>query len=163
MKMNEEEAKLQTQLNDIENQLKEESKTGTTKERFLWNQIKASSSLDTYPFQEQVVDLEHYQQLKQEMVDEDFPSKVITITNAANVTPSNGSQYFHKYNIKIGIIADEFLYKAYENTAELIYLTPDNYKDYKDKLDFVWIVTTWNGLNEEWKGGLGNPQKHHYA
>src|SRR5690606_26613881 len=74
---------------------------------------------------------------------------------------SNGSKFYPKMKVNIGIIADEFLYNSFEGMANFIYITRENYKQYKDKLDIFFVVTTWKGLNNEWKG-LGNPniEKH---
>nr|WP_222618970.1 MULTISPECIES: glycosyltransferase [Ornithinibacillus] len=69
---------------------------------------------------------------------------------------SNGSRYYKKINVNIGIIADEFLYNSFDGVANFYYITRDNYKEYTEKLDIFLLVTTWKGLNMEWKG-LGNP------
>ncbi|EJQ88223.1 hypothetical protein IGW_04902 [Bacillus cereus ISP3191] len=70
---------------------------------------------------------------------------------------SNGSKFYPKANVNIGIIADEFLYNSFNGIANFIYITPENYRDYVNKLDVFFIATTWKGLNLEWKG-LGNPK-----
>jgi glycosyltransferase involved in cell wall biosynthesis len=72
------------------------------------------------------------------------------------IPDSNGSKYFKKKDINVGIIADEFLYQAYKDVANLFYITNQNYKEYKGKLDILLVVTTWKGLNNEWRG-LANP------
>lgn len=70
---------------------------------------------------------------------------------------SNGSKFYPKANVNIGIIADEFLYNSFHGIANFIYITPKNYQEYINKLDVFFIATTWKGLNLEWKG-LGNPK-----
>lgn len=77
------------------------------------------------------------------------------------IPESNGSRFYNKIDINIGIVADEFLYNSFDGVANFYYITKDNYKEYTDKLDIFLLVTTWKGLNMEWKG-LGNPniRKH---
>ncbi|XQM93090.1 hypothetical protein VR050_12065 [Bacillus shihchuchen] len=48
---------------------------------------------------------------------------------------SNGSKFYPKANVNIGIIADEFLYNSFNGIANFIYITPENYRDYVNKLD----------------------------
>ena len=77
------------------------------------------------------------------------------------IPDSNGSRFYKKLDVNIGIVADEFLYNSFDGVANFHYITRDNYKEYTDKLDIFLLVTTWKGLNMEWKG-LGNPniRKH---
>ncbi|QWG47495.1 glycosyltransferase [Bacillus mycoides] len=70
---------------------------------------------------------------------------------------SNGSKFYPKAKVNIGIIADEFLYNSFNGIANFIYITPENYREYANKLDVFFIATTWKGLNLEWRG-LGNPK-----
>ena len=72
------------------------------------------------------------------------------------IPDSNGSRYFNKMDVNIGIIADEFLFNSFKDVANFHYITRDNYKNYQGKLDVFMVVTAWKGLNLEWKG-LGNP------
>lgn len=72
------------------------------------------------------------------------------------IPDSNGSRYFEKMDVNIGIIADEFLFNSYKDIANFHYITRDNYKKYRNRLDVFMVVSTWKGLNNEWKG-LGNP------
>lgn len=67
-----------------------------------------------------------------------------------NVTESNGSRYFRKMNLNIGIISDEFLYESFKDIANFEYITRENpeIKDY----DFVIIATTWRGIDNSWEG-----------
>ena len=77
------------------------------------------------------------------------------------IPDSNGSRFYKKLDVNIGIVADEFLYNSFDGVANFHYITRDNYKEYTDTLDIFLLVTTWKGLNMEWKG-LGNPniRKH---
>jgi len=68
------------------------------------------------------------------------------------IPSSNGSRYYEKCNKKFGLIADQFLFDAYKNVADCIYITPDNYKEYISSLDFLIVASAWHGLNNEWDG-----------
>lgn len=72
------------------------------------------------------------------------------------IPDSNGSKFFQKKNVNVGIISDEFLYHSYKDVANLTYITVDNYKKEAKKVDILLVVTTWRGLNEEWRG-VANP------
>ncbi|WP_084007157.1 glycosyltransferase [Salisediminibacterium beveridgei] len=69
----------------------------------------------------------------------------------------NGSKVYQQFDLKIGLICDEFLYHALKNTADVRYIPRGaNLIDYHD-LDFVVIVSAWKGVDLSWKG-LGNPE-----
>lgn len=69
-----------------------------------------------------------------------------------NMADSDGQRWYEPFKLKIGIIADEFLYKSFVNTAHFVPLTPKNYLDYVGDLDLVLVTSTWRGLNGEWFG-----------
>lgn len=71
---------------------------------------------------------------------------------AAQLPDSNGSRYYGKLPYKIGMIADEFLYRSFADTADIFYLTPDHYEH---EIDLLFVASAWRGLHNEWKG-LGN-------
>ena len=64
---------------------------------------------------------------------------------------SNGSRYYGKQKVKIAIIADEFLYDSFKDIAEFIYITPDDYLDYVEEVEFLLVASTWRGLCNEWR------------
>lgn len=64
---------------------------------------------------------------------------------------SNGSRYYDKQNVRIAIVADEFLYDSFKDIAEFIYVKPDTYQDYIGKVDFFLVASAWRGLNNEWR------------
>jgi glycosyltransferase involved in cell wall biosynthesis len=100
-----------------------------------------------------------YLKYREAHADRQFFSKVKDMLD--QIPESNGSKFYQKSKINIGIIADEFLYNSFDGTANLTYITRENYQEYGDKLDVFLLVSTWKGLNMEWKG-LGNPniRKH---
>ena len=65
---------------------------------------------------------------------------------------SNGSRYYRRLPLRIGIVADAFLFQSYFPTAEMIYLTPENWERVLPSLDCVIVTSTWHGLNQEWTG-----------
>ncbi|MBE6054134.1 MAG: glycosyltransferase [Clostridium sartagoforme] len=69
-----------------------------------------------------------------------------------NIPVSNGSRYYSKLDINIGIIADEFLYNSFKDIANFIYITPKNYKEQVKNVELLFVASTWNGLNKEWCG-----------
>lgn len=100
-----------------------------------------------------------YLRLREKQSDKKFFSKIKPLLE--QIPESNGSRYYEKLKVNIGIIADEFLFNSYKDIANFIYITRENYKQYANKLDVFLVVSTWKGLNMEWKG-LGNPniRKH---
>lgn len=75
-----------------------------------------------------------------------------------NIPESNGSRFYEKIKLNIGIVADEFLYNSFQGIANFIYISPENYKTQIKNIDIIFIATTWKGLNLEWKG-LGSIEK----
>jgi len=68
---------------------------------------------------------------------------------------SNGCRWYKPYDVKVGVICDEFLYNSLKSAAELIPVTPDNYKEICPAVDVLLVVSAWRGVNGEWFG-LGN-------
>ncbi len=99
---------------------------------------------------------EEYLSVRDQQADPDFFQGVKDLI--AQIPESNGSKYYQRLNVNIGIVADEFLYRSLEGAANLFYITEDNYKDYLDRLDVFIVVSTWKGLGQEWVG-LGNPKR----
>lgn len=69
-----------------------------------------------------------------------------------NREESTGQRWYRTFDVRIGIVADEFLYKSFVSTAEFIPLTPQNFRDYVGQLDLVLVTTSWRGLSGEWVG-----------
>lgn len=93
---------------------------------------------------------ERYLQLRDTVCDVGYARRIRE--KIAQIPDSNGSRYYEKLPYKIGIIADEFLYRSFADTASFIYLTPEQYKY---DIDVLLIASSWKGLHNEWKG-LGN-------
>ena len=69
----------------------------------------------------------------------------------------NGNRYYEKFPVKIGIVADEFLINSYKDAADFIYLSPDNYEEHINEIDFLLVVSAWSGYNDEWRY-MANPE-----
>lgn len=72
------------------------------------------------------------------------------------IKDSNGSGYYKKAGINVGIITDDFMYNYYKDAVNLIYLSPDNYQDViaNHALDMVLFVSCWHGMfgREDYSG-----------
>ncbi len=64
---------------------------------------------------------------------------------------SNGSKYYEKQKVKIAIIADQFLFDAFNGAAEFLYITQANYLDCVEQTKFLLVASAWNGLHDEWR------------
>lgn len=64
---------------------------------------------------------------------------------------SNGSRILKKAKYKIGMIADEFLYNSFKDTADVTFISSDANIE-KMHFDFVIVATTWRGIDESWQG-----------
>lgn len=93
---------------------------------------------------------ENYLALRDDVCDVKFLQRMDD--KIQQIPESNGSRYYGTMPYKIGMIADEFLYRSYADVANFFYITPD---DYQYDIDVLFVATAWKGLHNEWKG-LGN-------
>ncbi|OMC85752.1 glycosyl transferase family 2 [Viridibacillus sp. FSL H7-0596] len=100
------------------------------------------------------MDKEEYLSYREEVADFEYFESIKPLLEM--IPDSNGSRYYQKYKVNVGIIADEFLYQSYKDVANFYPITFSNYKNYKSKLDILLVVSTWKGLDKAWEG-LGNP------
>lgn len=98
---------------------------------------------------------EEYLRLKNSKADKGFLTRIISKVN--NLPESNGSRYFSKINVNIGIICDEFLFNSLKDAANFYYIKKDEYKNLEVKLDVLVVASTWKGLYDDWKG-FANPK-----
>ena len=85
-------------------------------------------------------------------------SYVEQLLPALDAIPSTlGSRSLHPHPVHVGIIADEFLYKSFDATAELTMVTPSNYLEVAEDVDLLIVATTWRGPNDVWSG-LATPK-----
>ncbi len=81
---------------------------------------------------------------------EQFVDALMSKLNA--LPESNGSRYFEKSRLRIGILCDEFFLDSIQAAADFIPLTPENWKAELPTVDLLLVVTLWRGLHEEWRG-----------
>lgn len=77
------------------------------------------------------------------------------LKEAEEIPDSNGSEYFTKHNLRVGVIGDEYMYNFYKDSFSSVhYLSPQNYPEIlSGGLDLVIYTTCWKGINnEEWRG-----------
>lgn len=65
---------------------------------------------------------------------------------------SNGCRYYQRSRTKIGIVADIFFFDSIHDAAEFVFLMPDQWEEQIQEIDVLLMVSTWSGLNEEWRG-----------
>src|SRR5699024_4383631 len=70
------------------------------------------------------------------------------IENFENI--QSGSKIYHKFDLNIGIICDEFMYYALKDSANFKYIPYEDNLNVDTSLDLVLIVTTWRGLDGSW-------------
>lgn len=97
---------------------------------------------------------EKYAKYNEKSINKSFYESLEELTK--NISDSNGSSYYQKANINVGIITDEFMYNYYKDAVNLHYISPDNYKEEIDSgnLDFILFVSCWHGMfgREDYSG-----------
>jgi hypothetical protein len=76
------------------------------------------------------------------------------------IPESNGSQYYKKFNLNVGIITDLLAYNYFKDVSNLTYISQSNYKKIIDegRLDVLFFVTCWYGMdNNDLLGITNNP------
>ncbi len=153
---------MQKQKIEVEQQELRALKKGTSIEKIQSN-VSFKLAPVTKPVQQKVVpqstmtdeEKKAYIQFRDKNCDKDFFQEVKGMLE--QIPESNGSKFYSKLNVNIGIIADEFLFNSFNGMANFTYITRENYQKYANDLDIFFVATTWKGLNLEWKG-LGNPK-----
>lgn len=72
--------------------------------------------------------------------------------------PPFQSEIYQPFDLKVGIIADQFLYDALENVCQLTYI---NQAVCDEPFDFVIIASTWRGVDGYWEG-VTNPHREKF-
>lgn len=98
---------------------------------------------------------QQYIELRDKLAELNFLERISPLIK--DIPTSNGTSYFKKADINIGIIADEFLYNSLKDVANFHYVERDKYEELEGKIDVLLIASAWRGLNNEWKG-MGNPK-----
>ena len=74
------------------------------------------------------------------------------LEKAAKLPKASGQRWDSKRKVRIGIVADTFLYESLEPAANFVPLTPSNYETELERIDLLLVVSTWRGLDGEWHG-----------
>lgn len=88
---------------------------------------------------------EHYRPDTEERVQD-------LLESASKLPKFSGQRWDNRRQVRIGIIADSFLYESIEPAAVFIPLTPSNYDEELERIDLLLVVSTWRGLDGEWHG-----------
>ncbi len=98
-----------------------------------------------------------HRQIKHAVCDTQYPERISSLLE--QIPESNGSKYYVPYEVSVAIVADEFLYRSFQGTADFRYVTPDNYKEICEETQLLLIVSAWRGLHQEWRwmGTQGTP------
>ncbi|WP_129656938.1 glycosyltransferase family 2 protein [Rothia halotolerans] len=72
---------------------------------------------------------------------------------AAMLPDHLGSRLLRPHPYRVGIVADQFLYETFEGTANLVYITPENYRETASGVDVLLVASTWTGVGGEWRSG----------
>lgn len=63
-----------------------------------------------------------------------------------------GTRVLKAHPAKVAMIADTFLYETFEGTADITYVTRDNYRDVAQNSDVLILASTWRGRFQDWIG-----------
>lgn len=74
------------------------------------------------------------------------------LARARDLPAHLGSRSVRPHPARVAVIADQFLWATFEGTADITYLTPENYRDVAPHVDLLLIASTWRGRFEEWHG-----------
>lgn len=93
------------------------------------------------------IDMDNYQ-LGQNSNTRDFELSYEEL--AFSIPESNGCGNYKRSPLTVGIITDDFMYNYYNDAINLVYITPNLYKEQlgSSRIDFILYVSCWRGLNE---------------
>lgn len=77
------------------------------------------------------------------------------INNYTDTEP--GSKIYKKFNFKIGIICDEFMYYSLKDSANIEYISFSEDLKVDTTFDLVLVVSSWRGVDESWQY-VANPK-----
>lgn len=83
------------------------------------------------------------------------------ITEAQTLPVSTGQRWDTKRDLRIGIIADRFLFDSLKDAAHVIPIDPEAYEEQMGDIDLLLITSAWRGLADEWfnVGLSGSPAR----
>ena len=105
-----------------------------------------------HAFFDPTISRENYER-RVEFYDSEFSQRLNEMLAEADSLPAIRQQRWDKRrNVRIGIIADKFLYESLRVAADFVPLTPENLDEEIPTLDLLLVVSAWRGLNGEWHG-----------
>lgn len=63
-----------------------------------------------------------------------------------------GTRALTPHPARVAMIADTFLYETFEGTADITYVTQDNFRDVARNSDVLILASTWRGRYQDWIG-----------
>ena len=83
--------------------------------------------------------------------------KVAELQSLASELPLHmGTRSLNPHPARIAMIADEFLYDSFRDTAQVTYLRPENFRQVAEESDLLLVASTWRGLDNEWVGATSS-------
>lgn len=77
------------------------------------------------------------------------------VAAAADLPSFTGSRSLIPHNVKVALICDALLFDSLDGTAEIRYVTPQNWRETIDWADTLLVASTWRGRFEDWHGTIG--------
>lgn len=74
------------------------------------------------------------------------------VESVAGLPDHAGTRVLTPHPARVAMIADTFLYETYEGTANITYVTPENFRDVARTSDVLILTSTWRGRFEDWHG-----------
>ncbi len=93
---------------------------------------------------------QEYLAYREEVADLDYFDRIKPLLD--KIPDSNGSRFYKKSSIRVGMIADEFLYQSYKDVANFFPITIANYQEYQNQIDILFVASAWRGLDGSWVG-----------
>lgn len=77
------------------------------------------------------------------------------VSAAADLPAYTGSRTLRPHAVKVALICDALLFDSLEATAEIRYVSPENWRENIDWADTLLVASTWRGRFEDWHGTIG--------
>ncbi|WP_210604455.1 glycosyltransferase [Brevibacterium oceani] len=78
-------------------------------------------------------------------------SKISALMAEAEQLPTTSGQHWDpRRKLRIGIIADRFLFDSLKDAAHVVPIDPETYADDMADIDLLLITSAWRGLDDEW-------------
>lgn len=84
------------------------------------------------------------------------------ITESQKLPVVTGQRWDTRRDLRIGIIADRFLFDSLKDAAHFVPIDPDSGEEQMEGLDLLLITSAWRGLDDEWFNVAlsGSPARH---